>query len=93
MRGKIPVALPPLMTVLATPFRFGMGPSGRMRGGGVPISDGFGDDAEVTAVVSVTVGAFHFWLVTILPTAVSLTDVTEVAFDATAIWACRTTGL
>jgi hypothetical protein len=92
MTGKSPVALPAFMSVLATPFRFGMGPSGRMSGGGMPTSDGFGDDAEVTAVVSVTVGAFHFWVVTMLATAVSFTDVTEVALAATAIWACRTTG-
>jgi hypothetical protein len=54
-------------------------------------SDSLGDDAEVTAVVAATVGALQFCVVTMLALAVNFTDLTEVALDATVIWACRTT--
>jgi hypothetical protein len=70
-----------------------MGPSGSSGSGARPGSDGLGDDGEVTAVISATVGACHFCVVTMLAVAVSFTDLTEVAPGATAIWACRTTGL
>jgi hypothetical protein len=91
MVGKSWVTLPTGVSVLPTPFRSGMGPSGSANSGGGPGSDGLGDDAEVTAVISATAGAFHSCVVTMLAVAVSFTDLTEVALDATEIWACRTT--
>ena len=91
--GKSPVALLTLMSVLATPFRFGMGPSGSASSGKGLASDDVGDDAEVTAVASDALGGFHFCVVTMVATAVSFTDLTEVALDATAMWACAITGL
>jgi hypothetical protein len=80
MTGKNCVALPARMTVLPTPFRSGIGPSGSA-GSGMG-SGSFGLRArvgiEVTAVVAATVGAFHFCAVTMLAVAVSLTDLTTV---------------
>jgi hypothetical protein len=90
--GKSCVALPASMSVLPTPFRSGIGPSGSAGSGRGYCNSGVCDRAEVTAVVVATVGAFHFCVVTMLTVAVSLTDLIEVALDATAIWACRTTG-
>jgi hypothetical protein len=90
--GKSCVALPASMSVLPTPFRSGIGPSGNSGSGRGYCNSGVCDRAEVTAVVVATVGAFHFCVVTMLAVAVSLTDLIEVALDATAIWACRTTG-
>ena len=48
--------------------------------------------ATVTAVVSAAVGGVHDAVVTTLALAVSFTEVTEVAVDATAIWAFRLVG-
>jgi hypothetical protein len=92
MTGKSCVALPASMSVLPTPFRSGIGPSGNSGSGRGLSSGALCDRAEVTAVVSATVGAFHFCVVTMLAVAVSQTDLTEVALDATATWACRMTG-
>jgi hypothetical protein len=94
MTGKSCVALPASMSVLPTPFRSGIGPSGSAGSGRGYCNFGLRDraEAEVTAVVAATVGAFHFCVVTMLAVAVSLTDLMEVALDATAICACRTTG-
>jgi hypothetical protein len=94
MTGKSCVALPASMSVLPTPFRSGIGPSGSAGSGRGYCNFGLRDraEAEVTAVVAATVGAFHFCVVTMLAVAVSLTDLIEVALDATAICACRTTG-
>lgn len=95
MIGKSCVALPACITVLPTPFRSGIGPSG-IAGSGRGLSGGgrLCDRAamEVTAVVSATVGAFQLCAVAMLAVAVSWTDLTAVARDATGIWACRTTG-
>jgi hypothetical protein len=94
MIGKSCVALPACISVLPTPFRSGIGPSGSAGSGSGLSSGGLRDRAEVevTAVISATVGAFQFWTVAMLAVAVSLTDLTRVALDATAIWACKTTG-
>jgi hypothetical protein len=75
-----------------------MGPSCDTGGGaalGVALTDCVGAAAttEVTAVVSSAAGGVHPAVVTILAVAVSFTDVTEVALDATAIWASRPTGV
>jgi hypothetical protein len=52
----------------------------------------FPEAAAVTAVVSAAAGGVHFSVVATLAVAVSFTELTEVAFDATAIWACRLVG-
>jgi hypothetical protein len=49
-------------------------------------------EAAVTAVVSAAVGGVHFVAVTTLAVAVSFTELTEVAFEATAICAFRLAG-
>jgi hypothetical protein len=49
-------------------------------------------EAAVTAVVSAAAGGVHFTVVTTLAVAVSFTEVTDVALDATAIWASRLAG-
>jgi hypothetical protein len=98
MAGNRPAALPAPMNTLASPFRAGMGPSGSTAmceapGGALP--DFFGDDeaeAAVTVVVSAAAGAVHLAVVVTLAVAVSFTELTEVALDATAIWACRLAG-
>ena len=97
--GKSPAALPAPMSVLASPLRAGMGPSGgtaRLGAAGAALA-GFADRAlagaaAVTAVVMAAAGGVHFVVVTTLAVAVSFTEVTEVAFDATAIWAFRLAG-
>ena len=48
--------------------------------------------AAVTVVVSAAAGGVHFAVVTTLAVAVSFTELTEVALDATAICACRLAG-
>ena len=48
--------------------------------------------AAVTAVVSAAAGGVHFAVVTTLAVAVSFTELTEVALDATAICASRLAG-
>ncbi len=47
---------------------------------------------EVTATVSAAAGGVHVAVVTMLAVAVSFTELTELAFDATAIWAFREAG-
>jgi hypothetical protein len=49
--------------------------------------------AEVTAVVPAAAGGVHVAVLVMLAVAVSFTDVTDVALDATAICALRFTGL
>jgi len=82
------------MTVLPTPFRSGIGPSGSAGSGRGSSSFGLRARAgtAVTAVVAAIVGAFHFCVVTMLAVAISLTNLTVVALAATTIWACKTTG-
>jgi hypothetical protein len=48
--------------------------------------------AAVTAMVSAAAGGVHLAVVATLAVAVSFTEVTEVASDATGICACRVTG-
>jgi len=102
--GNRPDALPaPMselpMSELETPLRFGMGPSGNVVCGEAPADDlaGEGDEAgeadtEVTVTVSAAEGGVHFTEVTMLAVAVSVTEVTEVALEATGICAFRTAG-
>jgi hypothetical protein len=99
--GKRLAALPAPMSKLDSPFRFGMGPSdngGRLVEAGdnapgledVP-GEGVGEAVvevvEVTATVSSAAGGVHFSVVTMLAVAVSFTELTDFAFDATAICA------
>jgi hypothetical protein len=94
MVGKRCVALPATITVLPTPFRSGIGPSGSAGSGRGLSTGGLRERVvgEATAVVSATVGAFQFCVVAMLAVATSFTDLTAVALDATAIWARRTAG-
>lgn len=83
-------------TMLASPFRAGMGPSGSTArccaatgeaepfGEAVPFAA-----AAVTAVVSAAAGGVHFVVVATLAVAISFTELTEVAFDPTGICAFR----
>ncbi len=91
--GNRPTALPAPMSELDTPLRAGMGPSG---------SGDWGDAlavglaltvtaAAVTATVSSAAGGVHVAEVTMLAAAVSVTELTELAPDATGIWASRLT--
>jgi len=92
------------MSTLAAPFRLGMGPSGSAlrlvnpagtpAGGSAADADAEADgeaEAEVTAVVSAAAGGVHFEVVATVAVAVSFTEATEVAFDATATLAPRVT--
>ena len=96
--GNRPEALPAPMSWLATPLRFGIGPSGSVLSGRTPadeVPDLAGEaeaEAAVTATVSAADGGVHFWLVAMLAVAVSFTEVTEVALAATGICALRETG-
>lgn len=96
--GNRPEALPAPMSELDTPLRSGMGPSGSAASGEEIAEElaGEGDadddaddaaDAEVTTTVAAADGAVHFTVVTTLAVAVSFTELTEVALDATGIWA------
>ena len=100
--GKRSAALPELMSLLDAPFRSGIGPSGtwgRFTDSGNAAADEVDDEAageavaEVTATVSSAAGGVHFAAVTTLAVAVSVTELTELALDATVISACRTTGV
>jgi hypothetical protein len=96
MVGNRAAALPAPMSRLASPFRAGMGPSGSTAmfvaaGGALALAD-FADAAAVTAIVSAAAGGVHFCVLATLAVAVSFTELTEVAFTATAIWACRLAG-
>jgi hypothetical protein len=80
------------MNTLASPFSAGIGPSGSR----ATCSAGLGEAvaglfaaAAVTVVVSAAAGGVHFVVVATLAVAVSFTEVTEVAFGATAICAFR----
>jgi hypothetical protein len=112
MTGNRPAALPApicvLICVLATPFRAGIGPSGRtaicVASGGAWVETVaffalfatsffvLVAEAAVTAVVSAAAGGVQFAVVVTLAVAVSFTELTEVAVDAIAIWACRVAG-
>ncbi len=113
MAGNRPAALPapmrmleesPLpMSMLASLFSAGMGPSGSTSpcvtlAEDVACADlpevEADADAEVaaTAVVSAAAGGVHWPAVAMLAVAVSVTDLTEVAFDATAICASMLAG-
>jgi hypothetical protein len=74
-----------------------MGPRGIVVAGGGPAEDlaagVAGVDAAVTATVSAADGGVHFAEVAMLAVAVSITEVTEVALDATGICALRFVGL
>ncbi len=87
-------ALPAPMSELETPLRSGMGPSGSGVSGGELLADDLADDlageavaAAVTATASLAAGGVHFTEVTMPAVAVSFTEVTEVALDATGICA------
>ena len=87
-----PMGLLERMSLLETPLRFGMGPSGSVVSGGELLTDGLTGDAEadaaaVTATVSLADGGVHFTEVAMLAVAVSFTAVTEMAPDATEICA------
>jgi len=95
------LAAPSPISWLAAPFRAGMGPSGstgRCVASGEAPAELFAflvffaaAEATVTAVVSAAAGWVHFAVVATLAVAVSFTELTEVAFDATAICASRLT--
>ena len=88
-------ALPGSISELETPLRSGMGPSGSVVSGKEPLADdlaGEADAAAVTATVSLADGGVHFTEVTMLAVAVSFTEVTDVALDATGICALRSAG-
>ena len=102
MAGKSSAALPAPMSTLAALFRLGMGPSGSALRSVIPAevpaggsgADADGDaeaEAEVTAVVSVAAGGVHFEVVATAAVTVSFTELTEVAFDATATLTPRVT--
>ena len=93
--GNRPAALPAPMSELETLLRFGMGPSGSVVSG-TPADDLAGEadkaGAAVTATVSAADGGVHLTEVTMLAVAVSFTEVTEVAVDATGICALSSAG-
>jgi hypothetical protein len=101
--GKRPAALPEPMSLLDSPFSSGTGSTGtggrfaacsglcaEVVGEAVAVAVGVGGD--VTATVSAAAGGVHFAVVAMLAVAVSFTELTELAFDATAIRAFRVTG-
>jgi len=101
--GNRPPASPASMSLLATPLRSGIGPSGSAAPGGIPAGDDpAGDEpagdlageaeAAATATVSAAAGGVHCSVVTMLAVAVSFTEVTEVALAATGICALSETG-
>jgi len=78
--------------MLASPVSAGMGPSGSTAKCPAALGEAVAElfaAAAATAVVSAAAGAVHFVVVTTLAVAVSVTELTEVAFDATAICAFR----
>ena len=91
--GNRPAALPAPMSELDTPLRAGMGPSGSGAADAV-VAGGVAEEgaAAVTATISSAAGGVHFAEVTMLAVAVSVTELTELALDATGTWACRLTG-
>lgn len=93
MVGNRLAALPAPMNTLAWPFSAGMGPSGSAAMCSAALGEAAAGlllaAATVTVVVSAAAGGVHFVVVTTLAVAVSFTELTEVAFDATAICAFR----
>jgi hypothetical protein len=95
MVGNRLAALPAPMNMLAWPFSAGMGPSGSTATCSAALGEALAEllfvaaAAAVTVVVSAAAGGVHFVVVTTLAVAVSFTELTEVAFDATAICAFR----
>ena len=81
------------MNTLAWPFSAGIGPSGSSAMCSAALGEAVAElllaAAAVTVVVSAAAGGVHFVVVTTLAVAVSFTELTEVAFDATAICAFR----
>jgi hypothetical protein len=90
--GNRLAAVPAWTNMLAWPFSAGMGPSGSTAmccaALGEVVAELFAP-AAVTVVVSAAAGGVHFVVVATLAVAVSVTELTEVAFDATAICAFR----
>jgi hypothetical protein len=94
MVGNRLAALPAPMNMLAAPFSAGMGPSGSTAMCSAALGEALPElfaaaAAAVTVVVSAAAGGVHFVVVTTLAVAVSFTELTEVAFDATGICAFR----
>jgi hypothetical protein len=94
MVGNRLAALPAPMNMLASPFSAGMGPSGSTAMCPAALGEALPElfaaaAAAVTVVVSAAAGGVHFVVVTTLAVAVSFTELTEVAFDATGICAFR----
>jgi hypothetical protein len=93
MVGNRLAALPAPMNMLAWPFSAGMGPSGSTAMCSAALGEALAEllfaAAAATVVVSAAAGGVHFVVVTTLAVAVSFTELTEVAFDATAICAFR----
>jgi hypothetical protein len=95
MVGNRLAALPAPMNMLAWPFSAGMGPSGSTATCSAALGEALAEllfvaaAAAVTVVVSAAAGGVHFVVVTTVAVAVSFTELTEVAFDATAICAFR----
>jgi len=95
--GNKPEALPAPISELETPFRSGMGPSGTVvsatvAGEELGLAAGAEAGAAVTATVAAADGGVHFAEVRMLAVAISCTEVTELALDATGICACRLAG-
>jgi hypothetical protein len=97
--GKRGAALPAPMSWLATLFRLAMEPSGSGLRLATPTGSSTGEsvaeaeaEAEVTAMVSAAAGGVHLAVVVTLAVAVSFTELTDVASDATAILASRLAG-
>jgi hypothetical protein len=94
--GNRPAALPAPISELETPLSSGRGPSGMMLSGSAFADDALAGalaDAEVTVTVASASGGVHFAVVTMLAVAVSFTELTEVALDATGTCASRSTAL
>jgi hypothetical protein len=90
--GNRLAALPACTNMLASPFSAGMGPSGSTAMCSAALGEAVAElfaAAAATVVVSAAAGGVHFAVVTTLAVAVSFTELTEVAFDATAICAFR----
>src|SRR4029077_6764346 len=94
MVGKRLAAWPARINMLASPFSAGMGPSGSTAICSAALGEAVpelfaGAAAAVTVGVSAAARGVHFVVVTTLAVAVSFTELTEVAFDATGICAFR----
>ena len=90
MVGNRLAALPAPISRLASPFSAGMGPSGSTTVCWSGLGEGEPElfaAAAATVVVSAAAGGVHFVVVTTLAVAVSFTELTEAAFDATGICA------